>query len=272
MNPDTDVRGYVSPIEVRRAHLGDAILAEWTKMRSVRSTMWTLGALVVVVLGVGTVIPWAVRTDAPGPQGDPPLAYGFFGVLLGTVCVITLGALSFSSEFGTGLIRTTLTACPSRARVLAAKTAVYFCLVFALTLVLTVIAGIFEVVIINSPNPGPTVWAPATVGVSVYMALLGVLSLAVGAMVRHAAGAVTAMLGIVLLPLVVAMFLPRPLSGVRSVLLNYSIPSQLVSFYGAFGGFANGSQPSGWVSLWILLGVVALAMAGAYVALDRRDV
>ncbi|MCA1217965.1 ABC transporter permease [Streptomyces sp. 8L] len=265
--------GYVSPIPVRRAHLGDAIVSEWTKIRSVRSTVWTLGGLVLSVVGIGLVIVWAVASTSidSDRSSSTTLSFGFFGVLLGTVCVVTLGVLTFSSEFSTGLIRTTLTACPSRARVLTAKATVYFTIVFTLMLALTLVTSVLQVVILDTSSPPGTEWISSTVGVSLYMALLGVLAQALGALVKHAAGAITAMLGVVLLPLVLALFLISSLEPVGEALLTYSIPSQLASFYPGLGSIDSGPGPGAWVSLWIVLVVTALAMGGAYTALDRRD-
>ncbi|GAA3720544.1 ABC transporter permease [Streptomyces tremellae] len=268
--------GYVSPVPERRAHLGDAVVAEWTKIRSLRSTMWSLGGMVLLVLGTGVLVAWGVAATS-GPRteelrpGGTAVSFGLFGVLLGGMCVITLGVMTFSGEFSTGLIRTTLTACPSRARVLAAKAAVYFTLVFTLMLALTLVVGVLQLVILDAVSPSTGQWVSATVGVSLYMALLGVLSQALGVLVKHGAGAITAMLGVVLLPLVMAMFLSSSLPGVSGALLRYSIPSQLASFYPGLGSFGDGGGPTGWVSLWILLGVTALGLAGAYAALDRRD-
>ncbi|WP_329455592.1 ABC transporter permease [Streptomyces sp. NBC_01497] len=273
LDPSTGRGGYVSPIPVRRAHLGDAVVAEWTKIRTVRSTVWTLGGLIVLVLGTGLLIAWGVTATSVGGTRSPgtALSFGFFGVLPGTMCVITLGVLTFSSEFSTGLIRATLTACPSRARVLTAKATVYFSLVFTLMLGLTLITSVLQVVILDTASPTGAQWVSATLGVSLYMALLGVLSQALGALVKHAVGAITAMLGVLLLPLVLSLFLITPLEKVSSALLTYSIPSQLASFYPSLGGIASGPAPTGWVSLWILLGVTAVAMGGAYATLERRD-
>ena len=60
------------------------------------------------------------------------LVLGAYGVLLGSICVMTLGVLTITSEYGTGMIRTTFTACPSRGRILAAKSVVFFLIAFAI--------------------------------------------------------------------------------------------------------------------------------------------
>ncbi|MFJ3694081.1 ABC transporter permease subunit [Streptomyces sp. NPDC090052] len=264
---------YVSPIPVTDAHLGHAIASEWTKIKSVRSTMWTLGVLIVLVFGIGLLSTVAIRSSGSTMNGTPVLSMGFFGVLLGSMCVITLGVLTVASEYGTGMIRTTLTACPSRARVLAAKAIVFFLLAFVILLVTTALVAMFQYAMLKGTGartPDGREWIQATVGVSLYVALLGLLSLAVGSLIRHSAGAITVMLGVVLLPLVLALFMfAQSLSTLREKLFEYSIPNQLSAFYSTS---VSSTGPSGWEPLWILLGVTAVVFGGAVAALSSRDV
>ncbi|MGW6460066.1 ABC transporter permease [Streptomyces sp. NPDC055078] len=263
---------YSSPIPIRRAHLGDALASEWTKIRSVRSTMWTLGVMVVLMIASGVLVAWAVSASGTDVRGEPILALGFFGTLLSSICVITLGVLTVTSEYGTGMIRTTLTACPSRSRVLTAKALVFFALVFTVTLVLTALVAVIQLAIVGQGvTPDGEEWFRATFGVSLWLALLGLLSLAVGSLIRHSAGAVTIMIGVVLLPLVLALFMySDSLSGVRDAFFEYSIPSQLGVLYGNTVSESGG--PQGWDPLWIMLGVAGVALAAAYAALNSRDV
>ncbi|MFH8473213.1 ABC transporter permease subunit [Streptomyces sp. NPDC018000] len=260
---------YASPIPVRRATLGDALASEWTKIRSVRSTMWTLGVMIVLLLGLGLAVA-ALMNMADTEMGDVPvLSFGFFGVLLGSICVITLGVMTIASEYGTGMIRTTLTACPSRARVLTAKAVVFFLLTFVITTVTTTLVGALQTSILGGVAPTGGEWLRATVGVGLYIATLGLLSLAVGALIRHSAGAITVMIGVVLLPLVLGMFMfATSLSAVQKALFEYSIPSQLSAFYDTS---VTGSGPTGWEPLWIMLGVTGVALIGAYLSLEKRD-
>ncbi|MFI6729402.1 ABC transporter permease [Streptomyces sp. R-74717] len=261
---------YASPIPVRRATLGDALASEWTKIRSVRSTMWTLGVMIVLLLGLGLLAAIAVATADANVGDTPVLSFGFFGVLLGSICVITLGVMTIASEYGTGMIRTTLTACPDRARVLTAKAIVFFLLTFVITTVTTALVGALQTAMLDGKAPTGDAWLRATVGVGLYIATLGLLSLAIGALIRHSAGAITIMIGVVLLPLVLAMFMfAESLSDLRQAFFEYSIPSQLGAFYDTS---VTGSGPSGWDPLWIMLGVTAVAMAGAYASLEKRDV
>ncbi|WP_171166302.1 ABC transporter permease subunit [Streptomyces sp. I05A-00742] len=265
--------GYVSPIPVRRATLGDALTAEWTKIRSLRSTMWTLGTMLVIVIGLGltlSLVAYNFSKDETA-TGEDVMGLGAVGVLLGMIPVLTLGVLTISSEYGTGLIRTTLTACPSRSRVLAAKAIVFAALTFVTTLVATLLVSLISAALLSDRVPdgiGAGAWFKATVGSSIYVALAGLLALAVGTMLRHSAGAITGMLGLVLLPPLLALFLQSDaVQKIGEVLVKYSIPMQLFTLYGA----EVDSGPTGWDPLWIMLALAAVATAGAHLVINKRD-
>lgn len=265
--------GYHSPIPVVRTHLGHALASEWTKIRSLRSTMWTLGVFVLLVVGIGLLTGVVVASTDTDLNGENALSLGFFGLLLGSMCLVSLGVLTTATEYGTGMIRTTMVACPSRGRVLAAKALVFFLVAFTVTLLSATAVAFLHMVMLEGNNAGqPTgdEWLRATVGISLHLALLGTLSLAVGSIVRHSAGAITLMIGAVLAPLVIAMFMfASSLESVRDALFEYSIPNQLSVFY---SNSLSTSGPSGWDPLWIMLGVTAAALGGAFLLLGERDV
>lgn len=271
--PGPSYGGYTSPIPVVRTHLGHALASEWTKIKSVRSTIWTLGVFVVLVIGIGLLAGAVVSNSSSDLSGENPLSFGFFGLLLGSMCIITLGVLTTASEYGTGMIRTTMTACPTRGRVLAAKAIVFFTVAFVVTLLAASFVAFAQVSMLDgngARNPSTGEWLKGTVGVSLYIALLGLLSLIVGSIIRHSAGAITIMIGAVLAPLVIALFMfAQSLESVRQKLFEYSIPNQLSVFY---SNSLTESGPSGWDPLWIILGVTAAAFAGAYALLEKRDV
>ena len=250
---------YTSPIPVVRTHLGHAIASEWTKIKSVRSTMWTLGVFVLLVVGIGLLVGVVIGSSDGDLSGENPLAMGFFGLLLGSMCIITLGVLTTASEYGTGMIRTTMVACPTRGRVLAAKAIVFFSVAFVVTLVSAFLVSLLQIPLLDgtgAKEPTGAEWLKGTVGISLYIA--------------HSAGAITIMIGAVLAPLVIALFMFSPsLEDVRQALFEYSIPNQLSVFY---SNSLTESGPSGWDPLWIILGVTAVAFAGAYALLEKRDV
>ncbi|MEU8724476.1 ABC transporter permease [Streptomyces antimycoticus] len=261
---------YTSPIPVRRTHLGNALASEWTKIKSVRSTIWTLGIMAALVLGIGLLV--SATTNDADYRTLPTTLPGFFGTLLGQLCIVTLGVLVITSEYGTGMIRTTLTASPQRSRVLTAKALVFFALSFTTTTVSLALVAYASM----GMHSGPEVTEPtsdqilgATVGAGLYVSLLGLLSLAVGAILRHSAGAITTMLSVVLLPAILPAFLMMSdsLRDLGRKMLEYSSPQSLASLFRIDEGLN-----SGWPQLSALAVVTAAAMIAAYALLEKRDV
>jgi len=278
---------FASPMPVERVGLRHAIASEWTKIRTVRSTVWTLGVMLLLVVGINllVLIPLSNHHDATVPV----LAPGLFGLMLGQMAILTLGVLVITSEYGTGMIRTTFTACPQRSRVLAAKAIVFFLVSFVTTTVACTLTAVFS----NAVTGGQRVdtadfdqagvvvrdgvtaasgaeWLGATVGAGLYVALLGLLALSVGTLLRHSAGAITAMIGVVLLPLIVALFLPGSMESFRTHLIRYSSPNALASLY-HIPMIGNADQ-NGVRQLVILAIVTAIALTTAFLSLTSRDV
>lgn len=258
---------YTSPIPVTRTHLGHALASEWTKIKSVRSTMWTLGVFLVLVIGIGMLV--AAQTTQEDFGDVPYTIPAFFGLVLGQICLITLGVLVISSEYGTGMIRTTFTASPQRHRVLAAKLIIFFAVAFVVSAFAIGFVGLVTESMHN--GEGGKAWGGTVVMGALYVSLLGVLALAVGSMLRHSAGAITAMLGLVLVPAILPAFLlmSESLQAIGEKMLDYNAPNALAKIFGLdtdTGGTGGGAQ------LALLAGLTAAAIAGAFVLLDRRDV
>ncbi|MFH8348580.1 ABC transporter permease subunit [Streptomyces sp. NPDC018045] len=267
--PGGTAPAYVSPIPVRRTNLGHALVSEWTKIRSVRSTMWTLGVMILLIVGIGLLT--SVALAGPEREVRPVLGFAWFGLLLGTLCVIPLGVLVISSEYGTGMIRTTFTACPSRGRVLTAKAVVLFALTFVTTTVSTTLVALLHAGMLNGPAPTGGQWLRATVGAGLYVAVLSLLALGAGTLLRHSAGAISAMTGLVLLPMLMAVFMigSESLRPFATKLIEYSIPNSLGALYDQ-PFLPDG--PAGWQPLLILMAVTVVVLGGAYAALEKRDV
>ncbi|MFI0814345.1 ABC transporter permease [Streptomyces sp. NPDC021098] len=268
--PYAAVGTYTSPIPIQRTHLGNAIASEWTKIKSVRSTIWTLSVMAALVVGIGFLT--SASTNDSDYSSAPTTLPGFFGALLGQLCIVTLGVLVVSSEYGTGMIRTTFTASPARSRVLTAKALVFFTLSFvtttlSLALVAFISSGMHSGPGVTQPNNDQLIGA--TLGVGLYVSLLGLLSLAVGSMLRHSAGAITTMLGVVLLPSILPAFLMMSpsLADLGTQMQKYSSPFALAALFQI-----DDSVGSGWSQLGVLGGITAAAFVGAFVLLEKRDV
>ncbi|MYS20758.1 ABC-2 type transport system permease protein [Streptomyces sp. DvalAA-14] len=278
---------FASQIPIEQTRLSHALHSEWTKIRTVRSTMWTLGVMLFLVIGINllVVIPISDSNDTTVPV----LAAGLFGLMLGQLAIITLGVLVITSEYGTGMIRTTFTSCPQRSRVLAAKAIVFFGLSFVTTTVACTVTALVSWSVVGgktwSPGEGTQAgvvirngvttasaaeWLGATVGVGLYVALLGLLALAVGTLLRHSAGAITTMLGVVLLPLLVAIFLPDSLASARDGLIRFSSPNSLASLYRI--PMIGSDNQNGVLQLIVLACITAAALTAAFITLNTRDV
>ncbi|MFF4352694.1 ABC transporter permease [Streptomyces sp. NPDC001530] len=256
---------YTSPIPVTRTHLGHALTSEWTKIKSVRSTMWTLGIFLLLVIGIGFLV--AAQTTNSDFTDVPYTIPAFFGLMLGQICLITLGVLVVSSEYGTGMIRTTFTASPQRHRVLAAKLIIFFAVAF----VVSAFAIGFVGLITSGMHGGSSnvSWGGTVIMGALYVSLLGVLALAVGSMLRHSAGAITTMLGVVLVPAIMPAFLmmSESMQTIGEKMQEYNAPNALARIFQL-----DSENGHGGAQLGLLAGVTAAAIVGAFVLLERRDV
>ena len=120
-------RQRLLPPETGRAGFADALRSEFTKIRSTRSTYWTLFALIVVCIGIGAL---ASAGTASHPNGISTAGFdatqqSLAGLYVGQLVIAVLGALTITSEYTTGMIRTSLTVQPRRGVVFAAKAVVF---------------------------------------------------------------------------------------------------------------------------------------------------
>ena len=118
------------PAAFRAATFGDVLRSEWTKLRSVRATFWSLTVTVVLGIALGAVISAAAAHGYAKSSVSGKLSWDPTGVSLAGVAIAVLGVLSISSEYSSGMIRTSLIAVPKRGRVLAAKSLVFAAVTF----------------------------------------------------------------------------------------------------------------------------------------------
>ncbi|MEU9233414.1 ABC transporter permease [Streptomyces subrutilus] len=265
---------YSSPLPTPRPHLGHALASEWTKLVSVRSTLWTLSSLVLTVVGIGMVFVTHTRsTDYVQISFTTP---ALFGLLVGQLAVMVLGVLTITSEHASGLVRTTFTAAPERHRVLTAKYLVFGVTAFLTTVGSVFLVGIAAALVHNGPDAGAhelREWLGSLMG-CFYVTLLGVLALAVGALVRHSAGAIAVMLGLVTLPPVIGAMLSywEASAPVGQAIIEHNAPVALMQLFGMQEGATNEPVASTLSHMVIILIVTGGAVAASYVTVARRDV
>ena len=257
-----------------RYGLGGVLAAEWTKLRTVRSTLWTLGVTVVLGIGLGAVATattaarWRTMSFVEHLTFDPARV-SLTGILLAQLAVGILGVLVVSAEYGTGTIRATFAAVPRRPLVLVAKAAVFGTVALVVGEVVSFAAFLLGQALLTAPAPHTTLGAPgvtrAVVGAGLYLTVLGLLALGLAAIIRHTAGAISAFVGILLiLPLIVAA-LPSSIGGPIGRYLPANIGVVLLSVRPQDGSFPA------WGGLGILCGYAAAALVVGGVVLTRRD-
>lgn len=227
--------------------------AEWTKSRTLPGTPWLLVGVVAF-----TVLLGALSANAM-PVGADPAKAALMGVALGQAVVVILAVAAVSGEYGTAMIRVTLTAVPRRLNVLAAKGFV----VVTQTLVAGTVAVLASVAVGDALLPdglslsdGPI--QRAATGSVLYLGLIALMSVGVAALVRDAAAAVGVVLGLLFLTPIVTSLISDPVWHDRLEKL-----SPMTSGLAVQATINLDQQP---VGPWQGLGVLALWAAGALLA------
>ncbi|MGL5830122.1 MAG: ABC transporter permease subunit [Angustibacter sp.] len=188
------------------------VLSEFTKLRTVRSTMWTLGVAVLCVVGMGPLLSLAVTNAPEGavPEGNAAdgLGVALAGIFLAQLAMTVLGALSVTGEYSKGGMRTTLTAAPKRILVLLAKASVFGVVALVVGTLSSLLAVLLTAGVFSGADMGFSVVdgeAPRIIlGGGLYLLGVGMFGFAFGVLLRHSAGAITAAVAAILLvPLVV---------------------------------------------------------------------
>lgn len=250
------------------------VRAEWTKMRSVRSTMWTLLVTVGLAIGFGALVgvtqvnSWDTLDPAERLRFDPT-SFSLSGLFLAQVAVGVLGVLVITSEYATGQIRATLGATPQRRTVLAAKATTFMTIVTAVGLAASFSAFGIGQAIFSAKGIGVSLGNPevlrAVIGGGLYLAAVGILGLGLGTIIRRSAGAVAALVGLLLVVPLVASFLPAAWN--ESVARYFPAQAGMA----VFSVVRDPSTLPPWAGLLVLVAYAALTLVIGGLLLARRD-
>ena len=266
--------------------LGSAIRSEFTKIRSVRSTYWTLLAMVVVCVGMAALFSAGHVAQVNGAQNAAERAAAvasargdavtgsLIGLLIGQLVIAVLGALTITSEYSTGMIRTSLAGLPRRGTVYAAK-AIVFCAVALVAGTVTSFASFFAgQALLASVHASASLGQPgvlrAVLGGGLFLAVCGLLSYGIGAVLRHTAGAIAAAIGLLFVTWTLSQFLPSPPSG----WLGQADIDKWIPFNagGALWERASGvNLLAPWTGFAVFCGYAALTVSAGLILFLRRD-
>jgi len=250
-------------------------ISEWTKLRSLHSTRWSLLAAILLTMGFPLLFA-AVSSShwgsmSPHERADRhPLDIALAGVNVSQLAVAVLGVLVITGEYSTGMIRASFSAVPKRLPVLWAKTVVFGVVTFLLVLPSVLIAFFASQAIlsrhhilqISFSDPGV---ARSVIGGAVYVLLVGIFALGIGAIIRNTAGGIATFAGI--------FFVLPPLMNVLPASWNHAISKYLPSEAGR-QIFSLTHDSTSLSPLWgglLFAGYCAAVLGLAAVLLVRRD-
>ncbi|WP_374969258.1 ABC transporter permease subunit [Terrabacter sp. BE26] len=260
-----------APKKVTQARV---VLSEWTKLRSLRSTVFSMLAAVVFILGLAVLVPsvtvahWPPH-NAREAAGFDPTSRSLAGIFLAQLAVGVLGVLLITGEYATGMIRATLAAVPSRLPVLWAK-AVVFAVV---TLVVTVPSVLAAFLVGQSILRGKDLQAGlgdpgvlrAVLGAALYLTVVGLLGLGLGALLRNTAGAISALFGVLFVLPIIVRFLPTSWSDPIDKYLPSTVGEGVMQVH------TDPSALGPWTGFGLFCGYAAVVLLLAAIRLRRRD-
>jgi ABC-2 type transport system permease protein len=254
----------------RKATFNNVLLSEWTKIRTLRSTFFSLAVAIAIGVGLGTLISYESGIHYRASQGPwDPTATSLGALMIGQLAIAVLGVLTITGEYSTGMIRTTLAAVPRRGRLLATKAAVFTGVALVAGEVLSWVAFALGQMVMQGHAPTAALSQPgvarAVLGAGLYVALIGLMAVAIGTLVRHTAGAIVS---------VVALLFVLP--GVLEA-LPYSWRNPVEEYWPTNAGsqVLEVTRSSHTLSAWLGFGefalFVALLLGLAFWLLQRRD-
>ncbi|HKP98963.1 MAG TPA: ABC transporter permease subunit [Actinomycetes bacterium] len=241
---------------------------EWIKLRSLRSTPWMLLATTVGMIAIGVVA--MANTKAPSPADAAsfdPVNNVLAGVVLGQLVIGLMGVLAVTGEYSSGSIRSTLAAVPNRRMMLAAKAAVVGLVSLVVGEVVTFVTFFAGTMAMAGGVPHPSLGDPgvlrAVVLSGVYLAMVGLIGVGLGAMIRHSSAAIGALVGLFFV-------LPGLLAGLTGTTVSKFLPTLIFSSsLGVSHDVSEVLTPwAGFAVVWLYV-VAALGIGGWL--LERRD-
>jgi ABC-2 type transport system permease protein len=264
-----------------RAGFGGALRSEFTKIRSVRSTYWSLLALIVITIGIGALFAFGrVQNFTQIPPGGPQAAErardiaqaaqtSLFGLIVGQLVIAVLGALTITSEYSTGMIRTSLSVMPRRGVSLAAKAVVFGAIALVVGLVTSFASFLVGQAVLSTHHLNTTLGQPgvlrAVIGGGLFLAVCGLLSFGLGAVLRHTAGAITASIGLLFVLYILSGFLPE----------NWAVHIDKWVPFNAGGAIWENQSGTAMFSPWtgfaVFCAYAAVALGAGLILFRKRD-
>ena len=254
----------------RRAGFGAALRSELTKLRTVRSTYWTLVALIVVTVIIGFFTCALTGPGQTGPGYDPTWL-SLEGFIIGQLAIAVLGVLTITSEYSTGMIQTSLIVQPRRGTIFAAKAAAFSLVSLVAGLVAAFTSFWVGQSLLDKRGIGTSIGHPhvlrALIGAALFLTVSGLLAMGFGAICRYTAGAISAAIGVLFLTMILEAFLPASVQTVVDKWIPLNAGSQIWSTV----SLPSDHQFSPWTGFVVFTVYAALVFAAGLVLFLGRD-
>jgi ABC-2 type transport system permease protein len=249
-------------------------LSEWTKLRSVRSTRWALAATLLLIIGIGIIACATFASRWPQlSRGDratfDPVSTSLGGVNLAQLSLGVLGVLVITAEYSTGMIRSTFSAVPKRLPALWGKALVFGAVAFGVSLPAIFIVFFAGQAILSGQHIDVAISHPgvlrALFGAALFLTVMGLFGLGLGAIVRNTAGGIALLAAIVFVLPPILDLLPSSISNS----IDPYLPSNAGRAVWTMDPGAHTLAP--WTGLAVFAGYGALSLIVAAALLNRRD-
>ncbi|MGH3206381.1 MAG: ABC transporter permease subunit [Trebonia sp.] len=272
-------RQQAAPVLSVKGSIAGSLRSEFTKIRSVRSTYLTLIVLVLASVGwaiadcAGEAAHWAQTAPQDKASFDPTQASVVGLALLGQLVIVVLGALVMTSEYSTGMMRTSLGVMPRRGVLYGSKAVVLAAVTLVIALITSCASFFIGQSLLHSTHVAANLSQPgvlrAVLASAFYIALSGLFAFALGAIVRSSAGAITTAFGVLFLLPQLAKALP---SSWYSALVRWLPGGNSV---GAFTGTNSASAAphlfSAWGEFAVFGGYTLVLLIVGALLFSRRD-
>ena len=250
------------------------LVSEWIKMRSLRSTVWTLIVAIGLTIGIGVLVGLIFHANWSHLRPEEKARFNptedtLRGAMFAQLAIGVLGVMMITGEYSTGMIRATMSAVPRRLPVLWAKLAVFTAVGLVTMLVSTFAAFLIGQALLGPTAPHATLSGPhvlrAVVGAALYLTVVGALGIAIGFIVRNTAGAISTLFGVLLLLPIIGELLPSSWSAHFIGWLPSNAGQQLMTLN------PDPHMLAPWNGFALFVGYVAAAIVVAAVVVKRRD-
>jgi ABC-2 type transport system permease protein len=262
-----ETRPPLAPTSGAKVTQGRVLLSEWTKFRSLRSTVWTLLVAAILMVGISALFSAVVANnydtfDRADLARFNAIGTSLQGVSFAQLAIGVLGVLLVTGEYSTGMIKASLTVVPRRLPVLWAKLGVFAGTVFTMSLVTSFISFFLGQALLSSKHIDVSISSPgafrSVVGAALYMTVAGMIGVALGTILRSTAAGISTFVGV--------FFVIPPLTELLPTSIQHHLTQYLPSNAGAAlfngtHGLDNALSPWTGFGLLCLYAVVMIAIA-----------